>query len=84
MVIVNLRKYYVLKLMSEGGIRSKVLPGYKLSPHNYLLIKMKKQRHIVKPGRYLLIKWPAALTPPVMEQWAKVCHLIRYNGNSLQ
>lgn len=45
MVIVNLHKYYVLKLKSEGGIRSKVLPGYKLSPHNYLLIKMKKQRH---------------------------------------
>lgn len=63
MVIVNLRKYYVLKLMSEGGIRSKVLPDYKLSPHNYLLIKMKKQRHNSKTREVPLDKVTSSVNP---------------------
>lgn len=42
--------------MGEGGIRSKVLPDLKVSPHKYLLIKMKKQHYNRKPRQTHLDK----------------------------
>lgn len=42
--------------MGEGGIRNKVLPDLKVSPHKYLLIKMKKQHYNRKPRQTHLDK----------------------------